>query len=204
MAAVKVSTAMQKQVLELHAQGMTARKIAKTLRVGRNTIKEIIERGELIKPGAIEPGWSKTIDWEKVRLEVSRGTQLNILAREHAEGVVSYVQFWRQFHKKYPEVPQATMRLEHQPGERMFFDYTEGIEIIDRETGEIKQAQLMCGVLAMSSYTFGEFTWTQRRDDLTRSMENAFRFFGGVAPYVTVDNLLCGAPHKRLSKQSLM
>ena len=188
MAAVKVSTAMQRQVLELHAQGMTARKIAKALKVGRNTIRKIIERGELTSPGAIEPEWSKTIDWERVRLEVSRGVQLNVLAREHAEGVVSYVQFWRQFHKKYPEVPQATMRLEHVPGERMYFDYTEGIEIVDRETGEIKQTQLMCGVLAMSSYTFGEFTWTQKRDDLTRSMENAFRFFGGVTPYVTVDN----------------
>lgn len=188
MAAVKVSTAMQRQVLELHAQGMTARKIAKTLKVGRNTIKKIIERGDLIAPGAIEPEWSKAIDWEKVRLEVSRGVQVNILAREHAEGVVSYVQFWRQFHKKYPEVPQATMRLEHRPGERMYFDYTDGIDIIDRKTGEVKQTQLMCGVLAMSSYTYGEFTLTQKREDLTRSMENAFRFFGGVTPYVTVDN----------------
>jgi hypothetical protein len=43
-------------------------------------------------------------------------------------------------------------------------------------------------VMAMSSYTFGEFTLTQKRDDLTRSIENAFRFFGGVTPYVTVDN----------------
>lgn len=40
----------------------------------------------------------------------------------------------------------------------------------------------------MSSYTFGEFTFTERRDDLIRSMESAFRYFGGVTPYVTVDN----------------
>ena len=188
MAAVKVSIAMQEQILKLHREGVAARKIAKTLKVSRNTVKKIIARGELARPGAIEPEWSKKIDWEKVRLEVSRGIGLNILAREHAEGTISYVQFWRQFHKKYPEVPQATMRLEHVPGERMYFDYTEGIDIIDRETGEIKQTQLMCGVLAMSSYTFGEFTMTQKRGDLTRSMENAFRFFGGVTPYVTVDN----------------
>jgi hypothetical protein len=188
MAAVKVSIAMQRQILELHARGLTARKIAKTLKVGRNTIRKIIARGDLIQPGAIEPAWSKTIDWEKVRLEVSKGVQLNILSREHAEGAISYVQFWRQFNKKYPELPTVTMKLHHKPGERMYFDYTEGIDIIDRETGEIKTTQMMCGVLAMSSYTFGEFTWTQKRSDLTRSMENAFRFFGGVTPYVTVDN----------------
>lgn len=188
MAAVKVSIAMQKQILELHAQGIPARKIAKTLKVGRNTIRKIIERGDLVQPGAIEPEWSKSIDWEKVRLEVSRGVQLNILASEHAAGTISYVQFWRQFHKKYPALPTVTMRLTHKPAEKMFFDYAEGLDIVDRVTGEVKTTQLCCGVLAMSSYTFGEFTWTQKRNDLTRSMENAFRFFGGVTPYVTVDN----------------
>ena len=30
---------------------------------------------------------SKLIDWEKVKLEVSRGVQINILAREHADGI---------------------------------------------------------------------------------------------------------------------
>lgn len=72
MAAVKVSIAMQKQVLELHAQGLSARSIAKTLKMGRNTVKEIIERGDVLSPGAIEPEWSKKIDWEKVHIEVAR------------------------------------------------------------------------------------------------------------------------------------
>ncbi len=180
---------MQQQILEHHARCRTARKVAETLKVGRNTIRKIFfARGELTQPGAIEADWSKTINCEKVRLEVSRGVQLNILSREHAEGAISYVQFWRRFHKNYPELTTVKMRLEHKPGERMYFDYTEGIDIIDRETGEIKQIQMMCGVLAMSSYTFGEFTLTQKRSDLTRSTENAFRFFGGVTPYVTVYN----------------
>ena len=112
MAAVKVSIPMQKQILELHSQGMKARKIAKVLKVGRNTIRRIIERGDLIAAGAIEPAWSKSIDWEKVRLEVSRGVQLNILAREHAGQAISYVQFWRQFRKTYPKLPTVTMRRE--------------------------------------------------------------------------------------------
>lgn len=188
MAAIKVSIAMQKQILELHEQGLTARKIAKVLKVGRNTIKKVIERGELIQPGAIEPEWSMTVDWEKVRLEVSKGVQLNILAREHADGKISYVQFWRQFLKKYPSLPTVTMRLTHKPGEKCFFDCTDGIDIIDQATGEVKTTELMCGVMAMSSYTYGEFTWSQKRSDLTRSMENTFRYFGGVTPYVTVDN----------------
>jgi transposase len=188
MPAVKVSIAMQKQILELHAQGLTARKIARTLKVGRNTIKRVLSRGELIPEGAIQPEWAKAIDWEKVRLEVARGVQMNILAREHAADKISYVQFWRQFNKTYPDLPTVTMRLDHKPGEKCFFDYAEGIDIVDIATGEIISTSLCCGVMAMSSYTYGEFTLTQRRGDLIRSMENAFRFFGGVTPYVTVDN----------------
>jgi transposase len=188
MATTRVTIPMQNQILELHKQGKSDRAIARIVGKNRRTVTRIIERGEAVLPNAEVPAWAQIVDWEKVRLEVSKGVQLNILAREHAEGTISYVQFWRQFHKKYPDLPTVTMRLDHKPGERMYFDYTEGVDVVDRDTGEIKTTQLMCGVLAMSSYTFGEFTWTQKRGDLTRSMENAFRFFGGVTPYVTVDN----------------
>jgi len=195
MAAVKVSKMMQQQILELHARGLTARKISKTLKVGRNTIRRILARGELLEPGAIVPVWSKSIDWKKVHLEVSRGVPVNILAREHAGEVISYVQFWREYHKLYPSAPAVTMRLEHKPGEKCFFDYAEGINIVDASTGEIRKTWFFCGVMAMSSMTFGEFTFTQKRDELIRSMENAFRFFGGVTPYVTVDNQKAAVDH---------
>jgi Integrase core domain/Helix-turn-helix domain of resolvase len=187
-AVAKVSVAMQKQILELHAQGMTARKIAKVLKVGRNTIRRVINKNNITEPGSVFPSWAKSIDWENVRLEASRGVPMNILARENAGEVISYVQFWRQFHKKFPNVPKVTMRLEHKPAEKCFFDYSEGIDIVSPTTGEVRSTSLCCGVMAMSSMTFGEFTFTEKRSDLIRSMENAFRFFGGVTPYVTVDN----------------
>lgn len=180
MAIVKVTVPMQAQILELHRQGRSERAIARIVGKNRRTVARVIERGTVAKPGAEMPEWAKLIDWERVRLEASRGVQMNILAREHAEGKISYVQFWREYHKKYPNLPTVTMRLTHKPGEKCFFDYTEGIDIIDRETGEVTKTSLMCGVMAMSSMTFGEFTLTQKRDDLMRSMENAFRLFGGV------------------------
>jgi len=188
MATVKVSVPMQQQILELHAREYSERRIAKTLKVGRNTVRAVIKRGAIAPTGASMPEWAKSIEWERVRLEVARGVQLNILAKELVNDKISYSQFCRQFHKIYPNVPSVTMRLEHPPGERCYFDYAEGIDIIDRTTGEVKSTWFCCGVMAMSSYTYGEFSFTQRRDELIRSMENAFRYFGGVTPYVTVDN----------------
>jgi transposase len=196
MAAVrKVSVAMQEQILKLRSQGRSERSIARTLKIGRNTVRDVIKRGAVVAMGSTQPEWAKTINWEKVHLEVSRGVQLNILAAELAGDAISYSQFCRQFHKFFPQVPAVTMRLGHKPGERCFFDYAEGIEIVDRETGQRRSTSLFCGVMAMSSMTFGEFTFTQRRDELVRSIENAFRYFGGVTPYVTVDNQKAAVRH---------
>ena len=129
------------------------------------------------------------IQFQKSCPEVlSKETIFGFLAREHADGKISYVQFWREYNKKFPDHPSVTMKLVHKPGEKSFFDYAEGINIINRATGEITKTSLLCGVMAMSSMCYGEFTLTQKRDDLIRAMENAFRNFGGVTPYVTVDN----------------
>lgn len=188
MATTRETVPMQNQILELHRQGRSERAIAKIVGKNRRTVARVIERGEAILPHVETPEWTKSVDWEKVRLEASRGVQMNILAAEFAGEKISYVQFWRQFHKKYPELPTVTMRLDHKPGEKSFFDYAEGIDIVDPATGEARSTSLFCGVMAMSSYTYGEFTWTMKREELTRSMENAFRYFSGVTPYVTVDN----------------
>jgi len=188
MATVRVTIAMQTQILELFRQGRSERAIAKIVKKHRRTVSKIIKRGTTAAPGAIASDWVKDIDWEKICLEVSRGVQINILAKEHAGDKISYVQFWREYNRKYPAHPTVTMKLIHKPAEKCFFDYTEGINIINRDTGEVTKTSLMCGVMAMSSMCYGEFTLTQKRDDLIRSMERAFRYFGGVTPYVTVDN----------------
>jgi IS30 family transposase len=66
MATIRVTTAMQMQILELFRQGRSERAIAKIVGRNRRTVSRIIKRGTAMKPGAIESDWSKLIDWEKV------------------------------------------------------------------------------------------------------------------------------------------
>ena len=82
MAAIKVTIAMQEQILELFRQGRSERAIAKIVKKHRKTVSRIIKRGTVARPGTIAADWATRIDWEKVRLEVSRGVQINILAKE--------------------------------------------------------------------------------------------------------------------------
>ena len=72
------------------------------------------------------------------------------------------------------------MRQEHSAGEKMFVDYAgQTIPVVDRETGEERQAQIFVAVLGASSYTLAEATWTQTLTDWTASHVRAFEFFGG-------------------------
>ena len=51
MTVIKVSLEMQRQVFELHSKKYSSRKIAKVLNISRNTVRKIIERGNIIIPG---------------------------------------------------------------------------------------------------------------------------------------------------------
>ena len=61
--------------------------------------------------------------------------------------------------------------------------------VIDAETGEVRQAQLIVAVLGASNYTFAEATWTQSLPDWLGSHSRALTFFGGCPALIVPDNL---------------
>lgn len=82
------------------------------------------------------------------------------------------------------------MRQEHKAGEKLFVDYAGmTMPVTDRETGEVRQAQIFVAALGVSSYTFAEATWTQTLPDFIASHVRAFEFFGGCPALVVPDNL---------------
>lgn len=191
MAQMRTSVVMQKQVLELHAKGMSIRGISKVLRKSRKTIRKIVEQAAMpvVQPS---PDWVVAVDWQKVREEVGRGVSLSVLRQEYVGPEISYIKFWRYFKEKFPEDIAVSMRLKHQPGEKLFFDFTDGINVVDPATGKSRKTQLLVGVMAFSSMTWAEFVWDQKQPTLLRSLERAFHFLGGVTPYITIDNMKTG------------
>jgi transposase len=184
----KASREMEEQILELKRQGKKIRKIAKSLKLSRNTVRRILrEAGKAEKVKRI-PLWAMKVDWEKVKKEDDSGVTLKILQNEFAPET-NYHTFWQHYRKYVPQTEKVTIRLEHKPGERIFFDFTDGINIVDRMSGEKTKTQLFVGVLPFSSYTVGEFVLNQKQPTFIRAIEDAFYQVGGVTPYVTVDNL---------------
>ena len=84
----------------------------------------------------------------------------------------------------------VVMRQSYRAGEKLFVDYAgQTVGIIDRQTGEERQAQIFVAVLGASNYTFAEATWSQGLSDWTGSHVRALEFFGGSSEVVIPDNL---------------
>jgi transposase len=81
----------------------------------------------------------------------------------------------------------------HRAGEKLFVDYAgQTVPVLDRASGEAREAQIFVATLGASSYTYAEATWTQRLPDWIASHVRAFAFFGGVPELVVPDNLKSG------------
>jgi len=85
------------------------------------------------------------------------------------------------------------MRQTHRAGEKLFVDYAgQTMPVVDRTTGEVRQAQIFVAVLGAPNYTYAEATWTQGLTDWIGSHVRAFEFFGGAPEVVIPDNLKSG------------
>jgi transposase len=194
MARDRKSARMQEQIRVLLGQGLSIRKVALALGVSRQTVRKFgspaPDAGAAEVPAKV-PEWQLAIDWPAAGAELAKGTTIKQLHQELAPQV-TYASFRRRLLASVPRPVAATVRIEYKPGEQTQIDYCDGITIVDRATGECKKTHLFCGVLPFSSFTFGEFAWSQKLPSFIASHERMWAFFGGVTPYVVIDNLKAG------------
>ena len=185
--------AYQKQIQELKDQGKSIRKIAESLQISRNTVRKYLQEEEKNDVGNLSsPAWARGIDWGDVITRYQRGIQIKQLYIEFAPESVSLPTFYARFSKLRGSSPRPTIPTLHRPGERVQIDYCDGIDLMDPETCKIKKTQLFVGVLPFSSHCYAEFSFNQKQSSFLHSQENMWRYFGGVTPYVVIDNLKSG------------
>jgi transposase len=85
------------------------------------------------------------------------------------------------------------MRQDHRAGEKLFIDYAgQTLPVVDRLTGEVREAQIFVAVLGASNYTYAEATWTQCLPDWIGSHRRCLEYLGGVPEILVPDNLRAG------------
>lgn len=135
-------------------------------------------------------------DWSKIHKELKRkGVTLSLLWQEYKESNpdgYQYSWFCHQYAEWLGKI-DAVMRQDHRAGEKFFVDYAgQTMEIVNRETGEVKEAQIFVAALGASNYTYAEATWSQSLPDWIGSHVRALNFIGGVPEVLIPDNLKSG------------
>jgi transposase len=135
-------------------------------------------------------------NWEHIHLELKKkGVTLQLLWQEYKaiypDGYQS-TQFCERY-RKWKGKLNVSLRQTHKAGEKMFVDYAgQTVPIVDRLSGEIRQAEIFVGTLGASNYTYVEATWDQSLPNWITSHVHAFEYFGGVPHTLIPDNLKSG------------
>lgn len=204
-----------KQILTLHIDSFSNRKIGEVLGMSRNTVNAYIKLfkacdyrfEELLKMDNSElkelfTSYT-TIDnkrYDELMLYFERINQ----ARNHpgftfqfhyyeyksqVKTPYSYTQFMEHYWRKYAKI-KGSMKLEHEAGKEVYIDFSgKKLHLVDKATGELTPVEVFIALLPHSQYTYVEACYSQKREDMIACMSNALHFFGGVPKAIVSDNL---------------
>lgn len=203
-----------RQVLRLAQEaGLTQREIARALAMSPTTVGEYLRRArlgglswplaeglddaqleaQLFPPTALSKVPRPLPVWAEVHCELKRkGVTLALLWEEykanHPDGL-QYSQFCEHY-RRFVKGVDLVMRQHHRAGERLFVDYAgQSVPIVERKTGEIRDAQIFIATLGASSFTYAEATWTQTLPDWCASHVRALQYLGCSPELFVPDNL---------------
>lgn len=127
-------------------------------------------------------------DHRKVNLTRARLWQEYQEAHKEGPRPYGYTQFC-EYYKAWLGKKDLVMRQDHRAGEKLFVDYTEGLSIVNRETGEEIPTTMFLAVWGASNYSYAEASLNQQAPQWTRSHARAMEYFQCAPRVLVPDNL---------------
>jgi len=204
-----------KQIINLHLDGMSNRQIAITLSLNRNTVNhylgslkssnESMESLAKLENTTLEELFSPKTTINNDRFSALMKFFETMHPQRHHPGFTlqyhyqlyagqtkdaySYTQFTTHYQRKYKQA-KGSMKLDHQAAKELYVDFAgKKLEVVDPDTGEIREVEVFVATLPFSQYTYVEACKSQKREDFVECLNNALRFFGGVPMAIVSDNL---------------
>jgi transposase len=215
MPAERVAMRVVHEVLRLTFAGISKREVARRTGLASSTVRATIARfqslgltwplpetvtdselaARLYKNAGKKQGHRRRAepDWASLHREMKRKhVTLSILWDEYIEAQPDGYRYSRfcELYRSWEGKISVTMRQTHLGGDKLFVDYAgdTAAVVIDRLTGEIREAQIFVAVLGASNFTYAEATWTQTLVDWIGAHTRAFEAIGGVTRLVVPDN----------------
>jgi transposase len=216
MPAERTTMRQVREVLRLKfVGGVSTREIARRMGMAPSTVRETLKRfraagldwppPDEMTDAVLEPrlfGNAGTKqghrrrgepDWTAIHRELKRKhVTLSILWDEYIERDPEGYRYSRfcELYRRWESKLSVTMRQTHVGGDKLFVDYAGDTVpvIIDRLTGETRQAQIFVAVMGASNFTHVEATWTQGLGDWITAHTRAFAAIDGVPHLLVPDN----------------
>jgi transposase len=195
--------------------GVPIREIARRMGVAPSTVRATLERfqaaglswplpeeltdaaleAKLFAAAGAKQGHRRQIepDWADIQRELKRKhVTLSLLWDEYIERNPQGYRYSRfcELYRSWERKLSVTMRQTHLGGDKLFVDYAGDTVpvIIDRLTGEVREAQIFVAVMGASNFTHVEATWTQGLADWIGAHTRAFAAIDGVPRLLVPDN----------------
>lgn len=212
------TTTMSKirQILRLHTQGVSKKKISLLTGTTRNTVKKYLQKFnreqftfdtisamsdyelsmrfssiEDVKPDPRLVALQQLFPDIEKQLK-RQGVTLTMLweqyKSQHPDGY-GHTQFYR-YYRLWANQVKPVMHIEHKAGDKMYVDFAgKKLSITDPDSGEVNEVEVFAAILGCSQLTYVEAVLTQKKEDFIQCCENALHYFGGVPAAIVPDNL---------------
>lgn len=178
------------RIKALHAQGVTIRKIARTLGVSRNTVRKYLREANPPQFNARE--YEKQLDQfrEEIQAMLDKGyigtrIRKELVQKGYNGSLSSVHRFLRSFKEDDQAIKLATTRVETGPGKQMQYDWKEWLLPVDGKPVKIYIHEVVLSFSRMKHYTFSLSITTA---DVIRALTETFDIFGGYALELVMDN----------------
>ncbi len=176
-------------ILELHAQGVSKREIARVLNISRLSVRKVLransaEVPKLLRPEKAEPHRQQILEL----LDSCKGNLVRVREELAASGVHLSYSTLTAFCRRHgigqqPIVPSGNYHF--QPGEEIQHDTSpHELEL----SGKRRKVQTASAVLCYSRMLFFQMYPTFQRFDCKVFLTEALRYFGAVPTRVVIDN----------------
>lgn len=216
MAGIIINMSKVKQVLRLHAQGVSNRKTAGDLGLYKGTVNTYVRKikehesgiEELLAPD--EPVLESKLfvgnpAYKQDRFEEFKG-MISYREEELKKPHVTRYLLWEEYRESHPDgygysqfcfhlgqiikARKPGSILQHHAGEKLFVDFAgDTVSYINRESGEVMQTQVFVACLPYSDYAFVMAVPSQSTDDFLYALSCCLKHLGGSPKIVVTDNL---------------
>ena len=218
MAAKSIEMSKLKELIRLHKEQVSNRKIGRMLGMDKKTVgkyvklvdKDHIGLDGLLKledPVLEHRYTGGNAAYSEKRFQDLAG-RLEYITKELGKTGVTMYLLWEEYRKDFPNGYSYTqfcfhvgqhlkthhlsyvMKENREGGKEIFFDFTgQKLSYVDRETGEIHECEVFVSSLPASDYGFALAVPSQTIDDFVYAINKCFKAIGGTPKIIVTDNL---------------